>query len=101
MNIGRKQDFLTALQRHGASVLGGSMVISAAPSPLKPIVGTIIRQVCRYYSNRAIKMCMPLVQQRLDETAKAKNDSSYSWDPPVRHPTLSLSLPTTPAEHTY
>ncbi|KAL2787112.1 cytochrome P450 [Aspergillus keveii] len=60
----RKQDFLTALQRHGASVLGGSMVISAAPSPLKPIVGTIIRQ------------------QRLDETAKAKNDSSYSWDPP-------------------
>ncbi|KAJ0415833.1 cytochrome P450 [Aspergillus carlsbadensis] len=57
-------EFLAALQRHGASVLGGSMVISAAPRPLKPIVGSIIRQ------------------QRLDETAKAKNDPSSSWDPP-------------------
>ncbi|KAL3486287.1 cytochrome P450 [Aspergillus germanicus] len=59
----RKQDFLAALQRHGASVLGGSMVISAAPGPLKPIIGTIIRQ-------------------RLDETTKAKNDPSYCWGPP-------------------
>ncbi|KAL2837981.1 cytochrome P450 [Aspergillus pseudodeflectus] len=78
----RNKEFLASLQHHGASVLGGAMVISAAPNPLKPIVGTIIRQLCLYYSNQAIKMCMPLVQQRLDETAKAKKDPSYSWNPP-------------------
>ncbi|CEN60225.1 hypothetical protein ASPCAL02666 [Aspergillus calidoustus] len=78
----RNKEFLASLQHHGASVLGGAMVISAAPNPLKPIVGTIIRQLCLYYSNKAIEMCMPLVQQRLDETARAKKDPSYSWDPP-------------------
>jgi hypothetical protein len=92
MSIGRNKEFLASLQHHGASVLGGAMVISAAPNPLKPIVGTIIRQVCLYYSNKGIKMCMPLVQQRLDETARAKKDPSYSWDPPVSHPPLPCLL---------
>ncbi|KAL4756767.1 cytochrome P450 [Aspergillus foveolatus] len=78
----RDKEFLRLLKSHGMSVFAGATLINATPKPLKPIVGSVVRLLCYYFSNRAAAKCLPLVKERLERTAKLRLDATYAWDPP-------------------
>ncbi|KAL3462037.1 cytochrome P450 [Aspergillus heterothallicus] len=78
----RDEALLNSLKNHGMSVFAGATIINCTPKPLKPIVGSVARVVCYYFSTRAAAKCLPLVKERLEHTARLKVDAAYAWRPP-------------------
>lgn len=64
-------------------MFGGAIVINVTPKPFKFIVGNLVFLACSYYYRKAMRMSLPFVQERLDNTARLKADDSYPWTPPV------------------
>lgn len=81
--LGRDEEFLRAIQNHGASVVGGALLINAMPKLLKPVAGILIKQICHIYFKRVAAICLPLIKQRLGCTARSKMNPNEDWDPPV------------------
>ncbi|KAI1822654.1 ent-kaurene oxidase [Xylaria intraflava] len=78
----RNPRFLDCLRDHAMSVFSGALLVSCTPWPLKNLSGIIAAMMCRYQFSRAVKICLPFVKKRLEETSKLKADSSYDWTPP-------------------
>lgn len=61
----------------------GALMISGTPDLFKPITGTIIGWACELMFHRTKRLCMPFIKERLANTARAKEDSSFCWEAPV------------------
>ena len=66
------------------SMFGGAIAINATPWPFKSITGFLVSIACHYLFKRTMKVCLPLVTDRLQNTAKLRSDPGYAWKPPVR-----------------
>jgi hypothetical protein len=71
------------------SLFMGAMTINATPKPLKGVSGVIVYLLCQYQLQRTLKKCLPLVAERLANTARLRADDSFSFTPPVRASTLN------------
>ncbi|KAI1120267.1 ent-kaurene oxidase [Nemania abortiva] len=78
----RNARFLDILRDHGITVFAGALFINSTPKPFRSISGKIISMSCNYQFKRALKLVLPFVQERLDNTARFKADSSFQWTPP-------------------
>ncbi|KAI1959867.1 hypothetical protein LOZ58_004232 [Ophidiomyces ophidiicola] len=58
----RNAKFLKGCQDHSVVIMAGAMIINACP--------------------RTLKICSPLIKDRLEKTAKLKADPSFDWTPP-------------------
>ncbi len=65
-------------------MFGGSIVINMTPAPIRFITGYLVGWTSYYLFTRVVKSCLPFVKERLDNTAKLKNNPSYDWTPPVQ-----------------
>lgn len=81
--LGRDEEFLNSLRDHAMTVFIGAMAINATPSFLKFVPGLVVSLICRYQLRRTLKKCLPLVIERLENTAKLKADVSFNFTPPV------------------
>jgi hypothetical protein len=80
---GRDEQFLNDLRDHAMSIFAGAMLINASPKPLKPITGFLVGSNCWYLRRKAMKGCLPFVEERLNKTAEYKADAKCGWTPPV------------------
>jgi hypothetical protein len=65
------------------SIFAGAMLINASPKPLKIVTGFLVGSNCWYLRRKALKGCLPFVEERLDATARFKTDPKCGWTPPV------------------
>lgn len=59
------------------------MVINATPRPIKFIPGTLVGWLCYFLFRRTLKLCLPVVKKRLENTARWKAGETLPWSPPV------------------
>ncbi|KAI2603775.1 ent-kaurene oxidase [Hypoxylon sp. NC1633] len=75
-------EFLERLGTHAMVLFMGSIVISATPKPVRFITGHIIGWTIYFLLQRIMRIAVPVVQQRLDNTARLRADPSHPWVPP-------------------
>ncbi|KAK4185242.1 Ent-kaurene oxidase [Podospora australis] len=78
----RNEAFLKSLQDHGMITFMGALMISATPSFLKPVTGTLIGWACEFQFQRAKRLCLPYIKERLANTARARADPTFCWETP-------------------
>ncbi|RYP13800.1 hypothetical protein DL767_010579 [Monosporascus sp. MG133] len=78
----RNSEFLDALKDHAMGIFGSALVIGCTPKLLQPIPGIIAAHVCEYLFQKAAKIALPFVEERLANTAKLKVNPKYEWSPP-------------------
>ncbi|KAI0481797.1 ent-kaurene oxidase [Xylaria cf. heliscus] len=78
----RDEDFLTRLRDHAMCVFAGALIINSTPGPVRWITGYLVGWASYFLFLRVCRICLPFVKQRLENTAKLKNDSSFPWIPP-------------------
>lgn len=74
------------MRDHAMGVFVGAMAIGATPSFVRPVSGKLVSWFCEYRFRKVLKLCLPFVKERLDNTARAKSDATFCWTPPVRYP---------------
>lgn len=72
------------------STFTGAFVISILPTFLQPVAGWAVAKIVNHQSNQAMSRAMPVIQDRLDKSAKLKADPLFDWTPPVRYPAPGL-----------
>ncbi len=75
--------FLDRLKDHAMGIFSSAILIGCTPGFLKPVTGLMASFFCKYFFNRAAKICLPFVKERLAQVAKLKSDPKYDWTPPV------------------
>ncbi|KAI1778215.1 ent-kaurene oxidase [Hypoxylon cercidicola] len=78
----RDGEFLEMLRDHGITVFAGALFINSTPKPLRPIAGKLVSMSCNYYFKKALKLSLPIVKERLDNTANLKANPHCDWTPP-------------------
>ncbi|RYP59541.1 hypothetical protein DL769_008483 [Monosporascus sp. CRB-8-3] len=78
----RNPKFLDALRDHAMGIFGSALVIGCTPRLLQPIPGIIAAHVCEYLFQKAAKIALPFIEERLANTAKLKANHKYEWSPP-------------------
>ncbi|KAI1419484.1 cytochrome P450 [Xylaria sp. FL1777] len=78
----RNHLFLRRLENHATTVFSGGILINVTPKPFKHVVGLLVKVVCRYYCHKVVRMCLPLVANRLDKTLKWKDGLESEWSLP-------------------
>lgn len=74
------------------TVFVGAMAIGATPSFVRPVSGKVVSWLCEYRFRKVLKLCLPFVNERLENTARAKSDAAFCWTPPVRLSNTSRTL---------
>jgi hypothetical protein len=59
------------------------MLINCTPWFLRPLTGYPVALVTYYCLRKATKECIPIVRERLHNTALLKADPDFAWTPPV------------------
>lgn len=75
--------FLDRLGTHAMFFFMGSIVISATPKRVQFITGYIFGWIIYFLLLRIMSIARPIVQRRLEDTARLKADLSHTWVPPV------------------
>ncbi|CAI6099037.1 unnamed protein product [Clonostachys chloroleuca] len=78
----RNHRFIYLLSVHAIILFIGGTLINVSPRLLKPIVGFPIKVASRYYYNQILKLCLPLVQDRLNKTVAWRDGLADEWSPP-------------------
>ncbi|KAI1322259.1 ent-kaurene oxidase [Xylariaceae sp. FL0255] len=76
------REFIWRLQDHASSLFLASMLINCTPWPFRYVVGTVMSGLCHYRFRRISALCIDLVKERLDNTAKLRSDVSFLWIAP-------------------
>lgn len=87
--IGRNMDFIQRVQAHSICFFLGAIVINSTPWPFKSLSGFTVGWVCYYHLQRVSAICLPVVKERLVDTARLREDPTYPWSPPVSIACLS------------
>ncbi|RYP45471.1 hypothetical protein DL768_008191 [Monosporascus sp. mg162] len=78
----RNGEFLERLGTHAMCMFAGSLLISSTPRAFRWISGYIIGWTSYYLFRRVLKICLPVVLERLVNTAALISDAGYHWTPP-------------------
>ncbi|KAI3317912.1 ent-kaurene oxidase [Xylariaceae sp. AK1471] len=78
----RDEDFLTRLRDHAMCVFAGALIINSTPGPIRWISGYLIGWTSYFLFLRVCRICLPFVKQRLENTAKLRQNPSFPWTPP-------------------
>ncbi|OTA76494.1 hypothetical protein M434DRAFT_38838 [Hypoxylon sp. CO27-5] len=74
--------FLDRMKSHAMTVFAGAIAVSCLPSSLQPIFGPLLSLAASFMARRVMKISLPIVKERLEETARLKADENYNWTPP-------------------
>lgn len=72
------------MRDHAMTVFVGAMAIGATPSFVRPVSGKVVSWLCEYRFRKVLKLCLPFVKERLENTARVRSDAAFCWTPPVR-----------------
>ncbi|KAI0546095.1 ent-kaurene oxidase [Xylaria curta] len=78
----RNMDFIQRVQDHSICLFLGAILINSTPWPFKYLTAPAVGWTCYFQLQRVSKLCLPLVKERLRNTALLKADSTYTWSPP-------------------
>jgi hypothetical protein len=78
----RDDAFLERLGAHAMCMFGGSILISLTPGPVRWISGYTIGMMSWILFRRVTSIAQPVVEERLRNTARLREDTSYDWTPP-------------------
>ncbi|CAG9998330.1 unnamed protein product [Clonostachys byssicola] len=78
----RNAAFLDSLRDHAMTMFVGAMAINATPSFIRPVAGKIVGWACERKFQKTLKLCLPVIVERLENTARKKKDPDFSWEPP-------------------
>lgn len=90
MSIGRNETFLKRSINYSMSTQRDGPAIALLPAFLKPVLGPLITWSGKRDCEACIKMLLPLVEQRLEEYLRNKDDPA--WIPPVSIAILPLRI---------
>ncbi|KAH8593609.1 cytochrome P450 [Bisporella sp. PMI_857] len=78
----RNEKFLKSLRDHAMTMFVGALFINGTPRLFRPLTGKFIGWLCEFQFRKTLKLCLPLIKERLAAIKKAKADSDLSFDPP-------------------
>ncbi|KAH6664561.1 cytochrome P450 [Halenospora varia] len=78
----RDVQFLDSLRDHAMTMFVGALAVNGTPKLLRPVSGAIVSLLCAFRFNKTLKLCLPFIKERLENTAKAMTDPTFSWTPP-------------------
>lgn len=84
--LGSNVDFLERMGTHAMFLFVGSIIIGSTPRPLRWLMGCTVGWIIHFLLLRILKIALPLVRQRLEDTAKLKAEVNHPWVPPVGIP---------------
>ncbi|KAH8688015.1 cytochrome P450 [Tricladium varicosporioides] len=78
----RDVQFLDSLRDHAMTMFVGALAVNGTPKLLRPVSGAIVSLLCAFRFNKTLRLCLPFIKERLENTAKAMADPTFSWTPP-------------------
>lgn len=81
--VGRNEEFLEHSRKYSMSVFGGGTVINMFPACLRSIVGPLVALAGKRHLAICNRLCATVVEERLENNQRKKDDPNFQWDPPV------------------
>jgi cytochrome P450 len=89
----RNQEFLSNMKSFVNDVIAAAMfVLRFTPRWLKPVVGRIVTIPNTYHWKKTAKFTLPVINERLANIKRKKEDSSFEWDEPNDYITWHINL---------
>lgn len=81
--ICREDGFLDAAVSYASLSMPLGTVLRMFPRFAYPVVGPIIKLPFKYFWRKSAKYSIPVIQERLDDFARKRNNPAIAWEPAV------------------
>ena len=81
-HTGRNQEFLELCRDYSQGTFKNGFLIGRIPKVLRPILAPLVSRSNKKLPPRAQKFTQPLLEDRLKNLQRKKEDPSFKWDPP-------------------
>ncbi|RDL32351.1 Cytochrome P450 [Venustampulla echinocandica] len=81
--ICRDEDFLKHSKLYSEGVGSSAIIVRMLPRPLQPLLAPLITYSNRKHHDICMRVCLPVIIDRLQHTAAKRADAGYLWEPPV------------------
>jgi cytochrome P450 len=78
----RNKDYLAAMGGFAQNVVSTATLLRFVPKVLEPLMGHVLAMPNYYYGNKASKIVLPLIKERLECIRRKDEDPSIDWQDP-------------------
>jgi hypothetical protein len=82
-DICRDGDFLKHSRLYSEGVGRNAIIVRMLPRLLRPLLAPFITYSNRIHHDICLRVCLPVIMDRVQRTAAKRADSVYEWEPPV------------------
>jgi hypothetical protein len=85
--ICRDKDFLKHSRLYSEGVGSGAIILHMLPRLLRPLLAPLVTYSNRKHHDICLRVCLPVIRDRLQRTSAKQADAGFQWEPPVSRTT--------------
>jgi hypothetical protein len=82
-DICRDEDFLKHSRLYSEGVGRSAIIVRMLPRLLRPLLAPFVTYSNRKHHDMCLRVCLPVIIDRVQRTAAKRADAVYQWEPPV------------------